>query len=154
MTFKLKNYTTGICWDKTVLEVERLLVEFGATGIMKEYGEYGVVTALTFKIPVRERQISFRLPCNTENAQMIMREQGLLPKRDLDAARVQASNTTWRIIKDWLHAQLSLVAIGQAKPEEVFLPYMSNGKQTLFQIMEKREFNLPQIETKSDVIEI
>lgn len=52
MNFKLKNYTTGICWDRTVLEVERMLVEFGATGIMKEYEEYGVVSALSFRIAV------------------------------------------------------------------------------------------------------
>jgi hypothetical protein len=146
MTFKLKNYTTGICWDKTVLEIERMLVEFGATGIMKEYGEFGVVNALSFKIPVNDRPLAYRLPCNYENAQATMKAQGLLPKKDLDAARVQAANTTWRIIKDWLHAQLSLVAIGQAKPQEVFLPYMSNGRTTLFQMMEKRGFNLPQLE--------
>lgn len=35
----------------------------------------------------------------------------------------------WRIIKDWLQAQLAIITIGMAKIEQVFLPYaqMKNG---------------------------
>ena len=41
---------------------------------------------------------------------------------------------TWRIIKDWLNAQLALIEVGQAEMAEVFLPYaLTNTGQTLFQ---------------------
>ncbi|GAG95531.1 unnamed protein product, partial [marine sediment metagenome] len=42
----------------------------------------------------------------------------------------------WRIIKDWTHAQLSLIASGQAQPLEIFLPYMFDGKLTFFEKFE------------------
>ena len=33
----LKNYTTGVPADRTILEIERLLADFGASAIMKNY---------------------------------------------------------------------------------------------------------------------
>jgi len=48
----------------------------------------------------------------------------------------QAERTAWRIIKDWVEAQMAIVAAGQAVMEEVFLPYviLPATNQTLFQV--------------------
>ena len=56
----------------------------------------------------------------------------------------QARKTGWRIIKDWIDSQISLIAINTVKFEQVFLPYMYDMEtnQTLFEKFEKRDFNL------------
>ena len=42
-----------------------------------------------------------------------------------------------------------MIQLEQARPEEVFLPYMWNGHQTLFQQFQANDFLLPDhIETK------
>ena len=63
----------------------------------------------------------------------------------------QATRVGWRIIKDWLEAQLALFFLQMVKIEEIFLPYMYNDKtgQTMFQMLEKRDFKL-QLEDQHD----
>lgn len=44
----------------------------------------------------------------------------------------EAYRVAWRILRDWLHSQLSIIATEQVKPEQVFLPYlMITGEKTL-----------------------
>ena len=50
----------------------------------------------------------------------------------------------WRIIKDWIEAQLAIVEAEQAEMVEVFLPYAQNpatGK-TLFEQLSNDQFAL------------
>jgi len=72
-----------------------------------------------------------------------------LPKKYL-RNKEQAYKVGWRIIKDWLDAQLSLLAIEMVKIEEIFLPYIYdfNTKKTMFQIIEDKGFQVLQLENK------
>jgi hypothetical protein len=45
----------------------------------------------------------------------------------------QAHRIAWRILKDWIHAQISIVYTGQATPDQIMLPYMYDGKRTLYE---------------------
>ena len=129
--FNIKNYTTDITADKSIFQIEKLLTLFGALAIIKEYDADGRVHSLTFKL----EDAAFKLPANTRGVKKIL-FKGVRPpqqesgekKRDEKAYRV-----AWRIIKDWTHAQLSLIASGQAQPREIFLPYEFDGKMTFFQ---------------------
>lgn len=46
----------------------------------------------------------------------------------------QASRTAWKILSDWTEVQCSMILLGQAKPLQMFLPFMYYMKtnETLF----------------------
>ena len=45
-------------------------------------------------------------------------------------------------MKDWVHSQLSVIASGQAQPEEVLLPFMWDGKRTLYQAFKENRLKI------------
>jgi len=127
----MKNYTTDISAERSISEIEKFLTLFGATAVIKEYTSDGRVDSLTFRL----QDEAFKLPANVKGVKEILYE-GTRSHHSSDGAKrreERAYRVAWRIIKDWTHAQLSLIASGQAQPREIFLPYMFNGKRTLFQ---------------------
>ena len=63
------------------------------------------------------------------------------------ARREQAFRTAWRIIKDWGEAQLALLETEMVDFEEVFMPYILSGRETLYQALsEGRVKALPAVD--------
>jgi hypothetical protein len=145
MTFKIRNYTTGISADKSIGEIERMLADFGASHIMKEYAGDGTVRSLAFRLTEK----SYKLPCNREGVfQVMFGDKRYSGRKNATKNReVQSLNTSWRLLHDWIHAQLSIVKSGQAKVDEVMLPYMWDGKRTLY---ESYKTGRLEIENKTD----
>ena len=129
--FKLKNYSTSIPAEKTISEIEKMLAGLGATTVIKEYLEDETVHLLAFKV----NQMNYKLPVNVKGVYQVMfGGKHCYHGRDSMKNREQQSyRVAWRIIKDWLHAQFSLIISGQAEPEQVLFPYAYDGKRTLFQ---------------------
>lgn len=129
--FNIKNYTTDVPAVRSISEIESILATFGAKAIMKEFFPDGKVQALSFRL---EDNV-FKLPADADGVKKILFEGKRNPgRKDLIKSREdRAYRVAWRIIKDWIHAQLSLIASGQAHPQEIFLPYMFDGKRTLYQ---------------------
>lgn len=141
----LKNYTTSVPVEKTIAEIEMLLAYHGATDIWKQYDGTGNVTGINFIIHKGGTEIPFRLPAKVESARNILiseREKGNINISKKKAADInQARRVCWRIIKDWVASQISLIELDMAKIEEIFLPYALVGKnETLFEKMEKNSF--------------
>lgn len=128
---KIKNYTTSVSAERSIAEIEKILAMFGAEAIMKEYLADGKVRGLQFKL----KNEVFKLPANVNGVrEAIFAGKRKYYGRDAMKARDgKAYNVAWRILKDWIHAQLSLIASGQAYPQEIFLPYLFDGKRTLYQ---------------------
>ena len=64
------------------------------------------------------------------------------PHRRGPVAGREAARVAWRIIKDWLEAQLALVSAELADLEQVFLPYAQNGAGvTLYEALKAGQFN-------------
>jgi len=153
------NYTTSIPVEKTIAEIEKMLAESGATRILKEYDENTNVSSISFELMTEKGKLPFKLPMNIEAVLQTLKNQSgeyktyrygktrKVPKSMVN--KEQAGRVGWRIIKDWLEAQLALYFLQMVKIEEIFLPYMYNEKtnETMFQMLEKRGFNL-QIEKK------
>lgn len=144
----LKNYTTQISLEKTMMEIEKILAEHGATHIFKMYDENRNPCALAFKCLVNDNLIAFKLPMEEEKILQVFKKSRQVPQSRCNID--QARRTGWRIIKDWIDSQMALIEINVVKFEQVFLPYMYDevNDQTLFQKFEKRDFNM-QIEDKS-----
>jgi len=116
----LANKTTTVDAAKTVSELQALLAKAGATQMLVEYEDGdGEPSALAFKILVKGQPVSFRLPCNWPGVLKAMK--GQVPHRLLN--HQHAKRVGWRILKDWLRAQLSLIAAGASTLEEVMLPW-------------------------------
>jgi len=127
----LLNYTTKIDPDKTAAEIARCLSMHGATAVMTEYDkEGGFVTSLSFKISLNEQSMAFRLPCDWKPVYAIITKGKKNPHWDEARKRrwitdweAQAVRTAWRIVKDWVEAQMALVETQMVTTAEVFLPY-------------------------------
>ena len=68
-------------------------------------------------------------------------EKKASPRSSVKATREQAERVAWRILKDWIEAQMALLDIEMVRFEEIFLPYIeTNTGKTVFERLEKQQF--------------
>jgi hypothetical protein len=129
--FKLMNYTTEVPAERSIAAIKKLLVEFGANAMMEEYLSDGRIFSIAFKLGTR----SYKLPVNYDGIKKVLYANKRQSYRvDSDKKRDEhCYRISWRILHDWIHSQLSLVASGQAAADQVLLPYMFDGKRTLYE---------------------
>jgi hypothetical protein len=144
------NYSTTIGVGRTVGEIQDLLARRGARSILVDYDGQGNPTAIAFMIPTRFGDRGFRLPANIEAVWKVLtkqHQQGKVQRRF--TTREQAARVGWRIVKDWLEAQMAIIETEMVSLEEIMLPYMTDqAGRTLFQVMEDRQLALPPAEGK------
>lgn len=126
----VRNYTTTIDANKTILEVEGILLKFGAQGIYKEY-QGTKVNSITFFINKNGQRIPFKIPMSIEKSRRVVEnavKEGKLPRKFLQEPlrSDQGERIAWRIIKDWIDSQLSLLEMHFADAIEILLPYAYN----------------------------
>ena len=149
---RIKNFTTEVPVSRTVAEIEKMLTKYGATHIMKEYnGDIPIM--LVFAITTQHGKMGIRLPIHPDRVLAVFKKQvsaRLLPNKywDGDWAKAQANRVAWRVVKDWLDAQLAILNIEMVQLEEIFLSYIYNDrlKQTVFEILEEHNFNFDMLE--------
>ena len=126
------NYTTTIAVHKTVSEIQEKLAKAGAIAVSIDYDEQKQPSALTFAIMVRNYPVNFRLPSRWNGVYHKVRSDYTISKKL--RTEEQARRVAWRIVKDWVEAQLALIDAGCAELPEVFLPYaVSPTGETLFE---------------------
>lgn len=136
------NYTTSIDAYKTVSEIEYILVKHGAKAIMKNY-ENDAITGLSFLIDTGVRQIPVRLPAKVDACLAVLKkEKKENPRKQIKDTREQAERVAWRILKDWVEAQMALLDIEMVRFEEIFLPYIEVKGKTVFETIEENHFLL------------
>lgn len=137
----IKNYTTTINANKTIREIQEILSKHGANAIMTEYNN-GEVIGLSFKIMTPRGEMGVRLPANTDRVLQVLRNQRKKNNQVKDTME-QATKTAWRIIKDWIDAQMAILETEMVEMEEIFLPYMiNNDGQTLYQAFKNNQLML------------
>ena len=140
----LLNYTTSIEVGKTIGEIQLMLARAKVSAILAEYDGAGNVTAISFKVPTKFGLMAFRLPCEPRAVQQILNKQVCarqIPSRfhnNMDQAR----RVGWRIIRQWLEAQLAIVETEMVTLEQVFLPYVqTDSGATLYERLVERGFS-------------
>lgn len=137
------NYTTTVDSFKTVSEIEYILMKHNAKSIMKHYSSKSI-TGLSFLIDTGVQQIPVRLPVKVDEClKVLKKEKRENPKKQIKDTREQAERVAWRILKDWVEAQMALLDIEMVRFEEIFLPYIEckNG-QTIYERLEEKQFML------------
>lgn len=117
----LLNYTTTIKATKTASEMQTKLAKAGAHHVSLSY-EQGDPTGLTFVIDTAHGMRSYSLPIDAPAVKKVLEKQGVPFKyRSLE----QAERVAWRILKDWLEAQLAIVETQMVTLDQVMLSYMT-----------------------------
>ena len=134
------NYTTSIDPHKTVGEIQRILATKGARGILIEYNEHGDPAAVAFQIERRGNVLRYRLPCRAEAVHAALCKDHKAGKVDRKYTTTQqAVRVAWRIIKDWIEAQVALIDSGMVDMAEVFMPYQLVAENTtLYEAMQHK----------------
>lgn len=133
------NYTTSIDPHKTVSEIQKMLAAAGARGILLEYGPDAAPVAVAFQIEMNG-VLRYRLPCRAEKVLAVLQRQYKAGKVDRRyTTKEHAQRVAWRIVKDWIEAQLAIVQSEMVDVNEVFMPYqlMSND-QTMYEVMQHK----------------
>lgn len=133
----LLNYTTKVDVFTTVGAIQGQLAKHGAKKIMQDYDGQGRLTALSFLIDTPEGPRGIRLPANVDAVHKVLTRQKVKCDRD------QAERVAWRILKDWVEAQMAILESEMVQMDEVFLPYMvNNNGQTLFEAYKNNQLRL------------
>lgn len=123
------NYTTTIAATKTVGEMQTALAKAGANRVMVEYAGH-VPSALSFSLATPHGDQEFTLPCDIDAMHRLLTKQ--LGRNKKGSTREQAERVAWRVLKDWLAAQLALVETQMVEMDQVMLPYLSMNGRTLY----------------------
>jgi hypothetical protein len=129
----LLNYSTYKKPEETLAEIQEILSRWGVSAIMTEY-EGRQVSSISFKMIVSGQPMAFKLPCNWRSVHQVLMNHNANRKhkgtgyarrieRKIDDSEDQAISVAWRIIKDWIQAQMALVEVNMATVPQVFLPY-------------------------------
>ena len=138
----LLNYTTKVDVYTTLGAIQGQLVKHGAKKIMQDYNEAGHITALAFMIDTPLGPRGIRLPANVEAVHAVLLRQKVKSDRD------QAERVAWRIVKDWVEAQMAILESEMVQIDEIFLPYMiDRAGETLFQKYRNDQLQLPEERT-------
>ena len=140
MAKAILNYTTSIEVWKTISEIQQILVAHKVTNINIQTKD-SQPTALIFVIEYRGVPLNYSLPCNYQGVlARLQRGKNIASKYKTEE---QALRVGWRIVKDWVEAQLAMVEAEVVQMHEVFMPYLLIPKtgKTLFETFETGGFS-------------
>jgi hypothetical protein len=120
----IANYTTQVMARKSLGEIMGMLADHGATQVLINHGPNGVPRALAFQI----KGMAFRMPIYPDAVAATLKKQGAQPRYQ---TAEHATNVAWRVVRDWLRAQLALIESGMVALDEIMLPYaLTEGGKT------------------------
>jgi hypothetical protein len=140
----IKNYTSEVPADRSITEIERVLITLGARNIMKEYDGFGKVSSIAFSIPKEDVIVPIKLPAKTEAIKnLFLKEYKTAPSKDaIEKTTKQAERTAWKNIHEWVQLQATMIKLEQVEFMEVFMPYiysLEKGK-TAYQLMQEKGY--------------
>jgi len=140
---KIKNYTSSVPADRSIMQIEKALIGMGASRIAKEYTPKGDVVAISFSIRHGESDIPFMLPAKKDPIKKLLLQQYRRPTlAQTKQCTEQAERTAWRNVKEWVELQATMIKLEQVEFMEVFMSYMlllQEGK-TLYESMKEGGF--------------
>lgn len=132
----VENYTTKIAASRTASEIQELLAAHGVEKIMLEY-RAGRPVGIMFEAVTEFGARAFRLPVDVEAMHRLLiaekraqRLPGISEALAKDPAH--AERVAWRVVAEWLRAQMTLIASQMATLDQVMLPYLIVDGQSLY----------------------
>jgi hypothetical protein len=121
----IMNYTTAVSPIKSAGEVQTILARHGATLVSTLYVA-GNPVGIAFSINTQFGRRNFELPANADGVYRTLVRTAERRYR----TREHSQRVAWRILKDWVEAQIAVIESGMVTLDEVMLPYMitDNGR--------------------------
>lgn len=137
---RIANYTTEVTASKSIGEIQGILVGHGAKHILIDYEKEEPV-GLAFIVSTPYGDTGFRLPANINKVQAVLTRQRVRTQ----VTREKGARVAWRILRDWIRAQIAILETEMVTIDELFLPYMETGKdgKTLYEVMLDHRLQLP-----------
>jgi hypothetical protein len=132
----LLNYTSKTPAHQSIAEISRMLAKAGARRIMHDYDDSGNIVALSFSLELEGQLIGFRLPSDWRPVQVLLQNAHVKSHVSTPwlTSEDHARDVAWRIIKDWVEAQLAIIETRMVTTAQVFLPYaVTASGQTLYE---------------------
>ena len=134
------NYTTAIPARRTAGECIDLLAEAGAHAVSVTYTDREPA-GLAFRLDTAGGRRDFTLPVDSAAMQAVLRKELRENRPHVSRAALDrmltaghARDVAWRVVRDWLEAQLALIAAQMASLDQVMLPYLEVGAgETLYE---------------------
>ncbi len=151
---KIANYSTTVTALKSIGEIQVILAAHGVKHILIDYAN-GEPISLSFIVDTPYGEMPFRLPAYIDRVnQLLQKELVSSSYKRWDTAyqeekrnkiKEQASRVAWRIIKDWIRAQMAILETEMVTIDQIFLPYMQmqSGK-ILYEVMVDHHLQLPE----------
>lgn len=140
----LQNYTSSISAARSISYIESKLAQNGARQILKEYDDSGRVMGISFNIPIDGHDMFFKLPAKVAECEKVLRENLSSRARPETHKKIgpQAERTAWKILSDWVEAQMTMLELSQIEFMQVFLSYVYDPvkKQTYFERIKARGY--------------
>ena len=138
----LKNYTSKVPASTSIAYIERKLVQHGATRILKTYDSDKRVEGICFALPIDGVDVHFKLPARVANCEAVLRANlsSRAQPETVKKVPAQAERTAWKIVSDWIDAQMAMIELAQIEVMEVFMPYIFDGKQTYYELVKKKGY--------------
>jgi hypothetical protein len=143
------NWTTTIPVHQTMGECQSMLARAGASSVSVHF-EDGDPAGLSFSLKTPHGVRNFTLPVNVDGIQRVLAQankDGRLRSDGHRNARLEgrehAARVAWRVVKDWLEANLALIDAQMATIDEVMLPWLhiqiGGEEKTLFEHYKAQE---------------
>ncbi len=126
------------------MHIEAKLANHGASQILKLYDDQKRVKGICFIIVMGGREIPFKLPARVAECENVLRSNLSSRARPETIKKIaaQAERTAWKILLDWVEAQMAMIELAQVEIMEVFLPYLYDRqeKKTYFELIKSRGY--------------
>jgi hypothetical protein len=116
---RIANYTTEVDAASSVGEILGALSRFGASSINVSY-DASQPSSITFAILVSGVTIGYRLDANADGVLAVLERQKVQPRYRTPQ---HANRVAWRLLRDWIRAQLAIAEAGAASMPHLMLPY-------------------------------
>lgn len=133
----LKNYTTTVPANRSLSEINQILIDFGAKALGSEIDDQGRIETLHFKMIINGREQFVKVPLRVKNVIEVLKKANKY--RDDD----HAYRVAMRNVKDLLDAQAAFLATEMVTFEELMLPFfIAKDGKTIYEVLENKQFQL------------
>jgi hypothetical protein len=135
----LLNYTTTVPARRTASQIMDILAKHGAQQILVDYSGdgAGAVNGLAFAIQTDHGLMRYKLPVDIAAVEKVLRaDRAVAPRLKNEE---HAERVAWRILKDWIEAQLALISTRMVTLDQVMLPYMIMGEGTVYELYRNQQ---------------
>lgn len=140
----LKNYTSKQPVSRSIENIRRKLVQHGALKILETYDDDRVIKAICFSMMIGGVEMFFKVPAKVDACEaVLMREVTSRTRPDtIKKIPAQAARTAWKIVQDWVEAQMAMIELSQTEFLEVFMAYVfdPSTEQTFFERLKVKGF--------------